>query len=462
MRSTQRDNRASLPVENPATETTAGYVAAHDETDLEAAIGRARAALPSWGSDESIRREMLREVARTLRANAGELAETVTTEQGKPVRNARIEVDRAAAWFDYFAQQPLVTVPPPRRDAEVRVRRRPAGIVAAITPSNYPVLLAAWKLAPALLAGNCVILKPSPATPLATARLGILLNEFLPAGVATVLTGDSALGRAMVAHADVRVVSFTGSPEVGWAIADAVPRATRVILELGGNDPAILLPDADVAGLANALFGAAFLNNGQACIAVKRVYVPERLEPELTEALAHLARTSVVGHGMEPGTRFGPLVTCELRDKVAGLVDDARRRGAAIAAGGRSPDRRGHFYLPTVVARAADDMPIVAEEQFGPALPVVAYSDLASVVSVVNSGRYGLGASVWGSDLDQARAVAARLDCGIRWINCHGRQEPELPFGGRRISGIGVENGTWGIENYSDLAVDYEPRSLIS
>ncbi|ONH31736.1 aldehyde dehydrogenase family protein [Pseudofrankia asymbiotica] len=449
----------ALEVENPATEKVLDWVPRTGADELDAIVGRARAALRDWGSDEQRRREALTRIASALRGDVDTLAVLLSREQGKPVANARIEITRAASWFDHYASQPLV-VEPEVAGARVRVVRGPVGIVAAITPSNYPVLLAVWKFAPALLTGNAVIVKPSPATPLSTLRVVELMNAVLPEGIVTVVVGESALGQALVTHRDIRVVSFTGSPEVGWSIAQSTSPRTRVVLELGGNDPAILLPDVDLAAHAEAIFRAAFLNNGQACIAIKRVYAPRSIAGEVVEALADLAGRAVVGEGTEPGVQFGPLVTRDLRDKVDGLVEDARGRGATVASGGHRLDRPGYFYEPTIVAGATDDMPLVAGEQFGPALPIVAYDpgNLDAVVDTVNGGDFGLGASVWGADVDAAAALARHVSAGVRWVNCHGRQEPVFPFGGKRRSGLGVENGPWALDTYSDLTVDYIPR----
>ncbi|MEV4257116.1 aldehyde dehydrogenase family protein, partial [Spirillospora sp. NPDC049652] len=337
---------------------------------------------------------------------------------------------------------------------------RPLGVVAAITPWNFPLLLAAWKLGPALLAGNTVVLKPSPYTPLSSLLLGEALRDVLPPGVLNVVSGGDELGAWMTAHPVPRKISFTGSVTTGKRVAaSAAPDLKRVTLELGGNDPAILLDDVDPAAVAAKLFGAAFTNNGQVCSAVKRVYAPEAIYDDVVEALAARAREAKVGDGAAEGVEYGPINNRPQYERVSELVADAIAGGAKAAAGGRPMDRPGYFFEPTILAGAEDGTRIVDEEQFGPALPVIAYRDLDEAVARANGTHFGLSGSVWGGDADRAAEVAGRLECGTSWVNTHLALAPHQPFGGFKWSGVGVENGPWGLSGFTELQVIHRARS---
>jgi acyl-CoA reductase-like NAD-dependent aldehyde dehydrogenase len=315
------------------------------------------------------------------------------------------------------------------------------------------------KIAPALAAGNTVVLKPSPFTPLATLRLGELLRPVLPPGVLNVVSGGDALGVRMTGHPAVRKITFTGSVATGKRVAAAAaPDLKRITLELGGNDPAIVLDDADVDAVADGIFWSSFANAGQICSAIKRVYVPRSLHDALVDALADRARKVVVGDGTEKGTRLGPITTRPQFERVCELVEDALARGARAAAGGAPLDRPGNFFAPTVLTGIEDGVRIVDEEQFGPALPVVAYRDLEDAVERANGTHFGLDGSVWSADPERAASVATRLECGTVWINTHLVQGPAQPFGGARWSGIGVENGPWGLAGFYELQTLYRAR----
>jgi len=297
------------------------------------------------------------------------------------------------------------------------------------------------KIAPALAAGNTVVLKPSPFTPLATLRLGELLRDVFPPGVLNVVSGGDALGARMTEHAAVRKITFTGSVATGKRVAAAAATdLKRITLELGGNDPAILLDDANVDAVADGLFWSSFANSGQICSAIKRVYVPRALHDALAEALAERARKAVVGNGAEKGTQLGPITTRPQFERVCELVEDALAAGGKAVAGGAPIDGPGNFFAPTVLTGVADGTRIVDEEQFGPVLPLVPYDDLDDAVRRANGTHFGLDASVWSADADRATEVAGRLECGTAWINTHLMQGPAQPFGGRKWSGIGVEN----------------------
>ncbi|POM22419.1 Glutarate-semialdehyde dehydrogenase DavD [Actinomadura rubteroloni] len=451
---------AAFGVVNPATGRVAGHAPGASRAQLDAAMEAAARALPGWRADEDARRKALLAVADLLFARAEEIGRIVTLEQGKPLGEAALEVAGAGVWFKYYAELDL-----PReiiQDDEralVEVVRRPVGVVAAITPWNYPLLLAAWKLAPALLAGNTVVLKPSPYTPLSSLVLGEALRDVLPPGVLNVVTGGDELGAWMTSHPVPRKISFTGSVATGRRVAAAAaPDLKRVTLELGGNDAAILLDDVDPAAVAGRLFGAAFANNGQVCSAVKRVYVPDALYDDVVDALAAQARAARVGDGMTEGVQYGPVNNRPQFERVGELVAEALAGGARAAAGGGPLPGPGYFFAPTILADVPDGARVVDEEQFGPALPVLRYRTVEEAVARANGTLFGLSGSVWGADADRAAGIAGRLECGTAWVNTHLALAPHQPFGGFKWSGLGVENGPHGLHGFTELQVVHRAR----
>ena len=444
---------------DPATQEPCGYAPECTSAQLDEAVATAARAQQAWALDETARRATLAQSADRLEAAADELGRLICAEQGRPLSNAVGEVRACALWLRYHAELAL----PERRlteaaQARVVVGYRPHGVVAAITPWNFPLLLATWKLAPALLTGNAVVLKPSPFTPLATLRMGELLRDVIPPGVLNVVSGGDALGAQLVAHPEVRKISFTGSVAAGQAVARiAADGFKRVTLELGGNDAAIVLDDADPASIADALFWSAFDNTGQVCAAVKRVYVARAVAPELTDALVAIAERVRVGPGREEGVDLGPLTTRPQYDRVEHLVADAVASGARAVTGGHALEGPGNFFEPTLLIGAAPESAIVAEEQFGPVLPLLVYDDVEGALAAANATRFGLCGSVWGKDVERAARVAERLVCGTAYVNSHGAVAPYQPFGGVRYSGIGVENGPWGAEAYGDFRVTALP-----
>jgi acyl-CoA reductase-like NAD-dependent aldehyde dehydrogenase len=341
-------------------------------------------------------------------------------------------------------------------DAEKRIQviRKPLGAVAAITPWNYPIILLVFKLAPALLAGNTVVAKPSPFTPLSSLLLAEIFKDIVPAGVLNMITGGADVGAALTGHPDIRKISFTGGIPTGKKIMQgAASDLKRITLELGGNDPAIVLDDADPADIAERIFWAAFQNSGQLCMAIKRLYVPDKLHDPLVDALAEQCRSVKVGGGLEEGTQLGPLNNNAQFDKVRRMVDDAVEAGATIAAGGKPLDRPGYFYPPTLVTGARAGMALVDEEQFGTALPVIRYRDLDDAIGQANGTHYGLSGSVWTSDTARGEAIAREIDAGTVWVNQHFDVSPLAPMGGFKWSGIGRENGRWGYEGFTEVQV---------
>ena len=441
---------------NPATGRVFAHAPAVGVDQLDHVFSTAQRAYDSWQDDEPARRAALRAAADRLESAADELAPLLTAEQGKPLLHARDEITRSAMWLRYYAdlEVPREIV---RDDAEAyqEVVRRPLGVVVAITPWNFPIMLAFWKIAPALRAGNTVVVKPSPYTPLTMLAVGRLLREVLPAGVLSVISGPEPLGAAAVAHRIPRKVSFTGSTVVGRQVGIAAAADfKRVTLELGGNDPAILLGDVDVDRIAPSLFWSAFVNSGQVCLGAKRIYVHHSIHARVVEAMAALAGTVVVDDGAMPGAQFGPLNNLPQFERVKDLVGDAVHHGAAVAFGGAPLDRDGYFYPPTVLSAVTDGIRVVDEEQFGPVMPIVAFDDEADVLRRANASAYGLTASVWSADPERAYALAAKVDSGQVSVNVHGGGiMPTLPFGGHKDSGIGVENGPWGLASYTDIQV---------
>ncbi len=365
---------ATFGVVNPATGEVFAKAPECTRAQLDAAFDAAAKAARDWKADEGARRAALLKAADVLLAQAAtELAPILTAEQGKPLGDAAIEGFASAIWCQYFAN--LEMVPQVIQDddsAYVELARRPLGVVAAITPWNFPLTLAFWKIAPALLAGNTLVLKPSPFTPLTTLKVGELLRDVFPPGVVNIVSGGDELGAWMTSHPVPRKVSFTGSVETGKKVAlSAAPDLKRVTLELGGNDPAIVLEDADPAAVASAIFAGAFTNNGQVCSAIKRVYVPEALYDDVVEGLAAHARSIKVGEGTEEGVKLGPINNAPQYERVKELVADALSSGATAVTGGKAMDRAGYFFEPTILTGLSDGTRIVDEEQFGPALPVI-------------------------------------------------------------------------------------------
>jgi acyl-CoA reductase-like NAD-dependent aldehyde dehydrogenase len=442
-------------VVNPATGAPLSDCPAASRAQLDEAMDAAARAFAGWRRDLAARRQALAECAAAVAARAGELGRLLTQEQGKPLKAAEREVQGAAHWLRATAALEL-PVEVLQDDAKLRVelRRRPLGVVAAITPWNFPLALAAIKIAPALLAGNTMVLKPSPYTPLATLKLGEILGAVLPPGVLNVLAGDDALGAWMSEHPTVRKISFTGSVATGKKVAAAAAAdLKRVTLELGGNDPAIVLDDVDVAKVAPKLFWNAFQNSGQVCIAIKRLYVAETIFQPLVDALGELARAARVGDGLEPGVELGPLNNRPQLERVSALVDDALAAGGRAVTGGRRLERPGWFYPPTLVTGVGEGVRLIDEEQFGPALPILPFGSVDEAVARANATHFGLGGSVWSADAARGAEIAAELECGTGWVNHHSAMSPTVPFGGLKWSGIGVENGRWGLESFSELQV---------
>lgn len=449
---------SDFAVLNPATGTEVGRAPNMGGAELDAAVAVARAAFVSWSaqSDAALQAACAAVTAK-IEEHAGELAEIITLEQGKPLNGlgSRWEVGGAVAWAGYTTGLSLpVKVLQDNEQGRVELHRKPLGVVGSITPWNFPVMIAVWHILPALRTGNTVVVKPSPYTPLSTLRLVEIMNEVLPPGVVNVVTGDDRafnLGGAMSAHPDIAKIVFTGSCATGQKVMQsAAATMKRLTLELGGNDAGIVLPDADPLEIAEGLFWGAFINNGQTCAAMKRLYVHDTIHDAVCDALVAYAKNIPVGNGMDEASILGPVQNRMQFDKVSRLVADAKERGNVLLGGAPG---EGLFFPPTIVSGLRNGDPLVDEEQFGPALPIIRYSDVEEAIRLANDSPNGLGGSVWSSDIKAAKTVASRLACGSVWINKHGAIQPNAPFGGVKASGVGVEFAEEGLAEYTDIQV---------
>ncbi len=454
------DGASTKDVINPATGEVFQQAPKADEAQLHDAVAAAKAAFPAWAAlTIEQRREKLLQLADAMDAKLAEFAELLTREQGKPLDQAQGEVFFCGYTLRLIANMELSPrVVKENEHAKVMEHRKPLGVVATITPWNFPMLMVINKLAPALLAGNTLVLKPAPTTPLTTLMIGELCADIFPPGVVNTLVDDNDLGALLSSHPDVAKVSFTGSTATGKKVlSSATPTLKRVTLELGGNDAALVLDDVNVAEVAAQVYNAATYNAGQICVAVKRVYVPEHLYDEFCQSLANLAKAAVVGDGTQAGTQVGPLQNKMQYDKVTRLLEETRACGNVIA-GGELLEGPGYFVTPAIVRDVSDDAAIVADEQFAPILPVLSYKDLDEAINRINATDFGLAGSVWASDIGRAAEVAQRIDAGTVWVNSHMALDPEVPFRGAKQSGMGVELGQEGLHEFTQASVITVPN----
>jgi acyl-CoA reductase-like NAD-dependent aldehyde dehydrogenase len=443
--------RSYHEVRNPATGEVVGQMPLGTRSDIDAAVTAARRALRTWSrvSDDA-RKLACKQIADRLGEKIEGFARLLTLEQGKPLQGlgSRWEIGGTQAWTAYTGALEIpVKVLQDSNEGRVELHRKPIGVVGSITPWNFPVLIASWHVIPAIRAGNTVVIKPSAYAPLATIRFVELMNEVLPPGVVNLVAGDDALGAELSSHPGVDKMCFTGSIATGRKImAGAADTLKRLTLELGGNDAAIVLPDAEPARIAEGLFWGAFINNGQTCAAIKRLYVHDKVYDEVCDELAKLAASVKVGDGLDENSVLGPIQNQMQYNRVRELVTDAVAQGGRILVGG-VPERQGAgFFFPvTLVADVDHGVRLVDEEQFGPVLPIIRYSDVQAIVDKANDNPNGLGGSVWSSDTEAAKRLASRMECGIAWVNKHGAIQPNAPFGGIKQSGIGVEFGEEGL-----------------
>ena len=443
-------------VMNPSTGAVVGRAPLASAADVDDAVAAATQAFPGWrDTADAERAEACRRIAIAIESHSEALARLLTEEQGKPLNGlgSRFEIGGAVAWTRYTAELTLpVEVIQDGPEGRVELHRKPIGVVGSITPWNWPVMIACWHIIPAVRTGNPVVIKPSPLTPLSTIRLVEIINEVLPPGVVNVVTGENDLGSLMTSHPGVAKLTFTGSTATGRKIMqNAAGTLKRLTLELGGNDAGVVLPDANPKEIAEGLFWGAFINNGQTCAALKRLYAPDNLYDEICRELTAYAKTVRVGDGLDEAAVLGPLQNRRQFEIVSGFVEEARAKGGRVLIGGEPLGGAGYFYPVTLVADVDSGCSLVDEEQFGPALPIIRYRDVEEAISKANANPMGLGGSVWSTNHEAAKRVASRLEAGSVWINKHGAIQPNAPFGGVKQSGMGVEFGVDGLKEFTTI-----------
>jgi acyl-CoA reductase-like NAD-dependent aldehyde dehydrogenase len=447
----------TFDVLNPADESVVAACPEATPAQVDAAVAAARKALPGWSAlPDAERVAKLNAIADLIKAHSRELSELLTREQGKTQSGpgANLEVGGAEAWTRVTAalNLPDETIDDPQ--SKIVVLRKPVGVVASITPWNWPLMIAVWHIMPALRAGCTVVNKPAPFTPLSTLRLIELMNQVLPPGVVNSVAGDGSLGARLASHPDVDKVVFTGSIPTGQKImSGAVATLKRLTLELGGNDAGVVLPGTQIDPLLEKLFWGCFLNAGQTCSCLKRLYVHADQYEEVVAKFADYVSKIPVGDGFDPKNLIGPVSNKAQLNIVSRLVDEARARGARIVTGGVRPKGPGYFYPLTLIADVTDDMGIVKEEQFGPVIPIIKYHTIEEAMQRANSLDVGLGGSVWGNDPEEAASYARQLECGTAWVNQHAVLHPMAPMGGVKMSGIGIEFNVDGLREYTTVQV---------
>ncbi|WP_417320641.1 aldehyde dehydrogenase family protein [Emcibacter sp.] len=449
-----------MDIFNPATGELLGKCPVAGREQLDAAVSAAAEAFKSWSqTSDEVRKAACHGMGKILEDHAEELAKLVTEEQGKPLNGlgSRFELGGCQAWTHYTADLELpVKVVQDNEEGYVELHRKPVGVVGSITPWNWPLMIAIWHVVPAIRSGNTVVIKPSPYTPLGTLRMVELMAASLPPGVLNVISGRDDLGQMMSEHPGIQKIVFTGSCATGGKImASAAPTLKRLTLELGGNDAGIVLPDVDPQAIAEGLFWGAFINGGQTCAALKRLYVHEDIYEDVCAALTGYAANLPMGNGLDENTALGPVQNEMQYNKVRDLVSDAVANGARVLLGADPKEGPGYFYPATLLADVSNGMRIVDEEQFGPALPIIKFSSLDEAIEMANASENGLGGSVWSADVDRAKEIALRMECGSVWINKHGMIQPNVPFGGVKKSGIGVEFGEEGLKEYTTIQAVY-------
>ncbi|QGN56510.1 aldehyde dehydrogenase family protein [Novosphingobium sp. Gsoil 351] len=440
-----------ISVVNPATGRVFAQAPDCSAAQLDQAVAAARQAFTTWRKVPLEERQALvRKAGTRLIENAPELSRLFTQEQGRPVGAAEQEIAGAGLWMHAVAQMaPPIHVSEDSAAQLVETRYVPLGVICAISPWNFPVSLAMWKVAPALVAGNTIVLKPSPFTPLCTLRIGQIFAEILPAGVLNVISGGDALGPLMTAHPGFDKISFTGSSATGKRVMESAAKdLKRVTLELGGNDAAIVMPDVDLDEVAEKIFFGAFFNTSQICVATKRLYVHDSIYDDLRDRLVAIAQRTKVGDGSEQGTVLGPIQNERQYRRVSELLEDARNANLTLLHGGEVPNNGGYFIPLTIVDNPPENARVVQEEAFGPILPMLRFTEIDEVIERVNDSEYGLAGAVWSKDTDKALEIARSIETGTVWINQNLMLRPDTAFGGRKNSGLGVENGLDGLLEY--------------
>ncbi|MEC8836762.1 MAG: aldehyde dehydrogenase family protein [Pseudomonadota bacterium] len=447
------DNGEWLEVLNPANEQVVGRVPAAGKDELDRAVAAARRAFKSWKkTSHEERQQVVQGIAAAIKENADELFRLLTTEQGKPHAQAQQEIYGAAGLA--AAQSTLTLDDVVNQDDDTRLsrtRRVPVGVVGGIVPWNFPIMMAIQKIVPALVAGCTIVLKPSPFTPLTTLRIAELIKDVVPAGTVNIITGEDTLGPLITGHPDIDKITFTGSTATGKKIMEgAAGDLKRITLELGGNDASIVLPDADVEKVAEQLFWSSFSNAGQVCIAAKRIYIHEDIYDDLSKAIAEYAKTVVVGDGSQQGTGVGPIQNKKQYERVLELIQDAKDNGYKFLTGGdKDPSGTGYYVPITILDNPPEDARIVAEEQFGPVMPLMKFGSVDEVIERANNSEYGLAGAVWTKDTDKGVEIAEQLETGTVWINEFMQLSPFAPFGGHKQSGFGAEYGIDGLKEFT-------------
>jgi len=444
-------------VRNPATGEVFAHCSVADGSHLDQAVAAAERAFRSWSLEpDAVRKAKVHELAGILEKHTPELMEILTQENGKPLGGFQgigsgMELGGSVAWTRVTAELELPAEVIQDDDyARIEVHRKPLGVVGSIPPWNWPLMIAIWHVMPAIRTGNTVVIKPSSLTPLTTMRFVELANEVLPPGVLNIVTAESGIGSAMAKHPGIRKMVFTGSTPTGKLIMqNGAANLKRCTLELGGNDAGIVLPDVDPKEIAPKLFAVGFHNSGQTCACLKRLYVHEAVYEDICREMTAIAVSVTMGNGLEKGVEFGPLQNEDQLKLVMELAEDAKKAGGRFLCGGEKSTGPGYFFPLTLVADVTDGVRLVDEEQFGPILPIIKYSDIEDVLKRANNSPFGLGGSVWSRDVEKAKRIAARLECGTAWVNDHASIQPNAPFGGVKESGYGVEFGNYGLEEYT-------------
>lgn len=453
---------STIDVYNPATGTVFASVPDCTAEQLDAAVESSKKAFKTWKKVPiEDRAEYLRKIGRVITENADELTTLFTQEQGRPLDFARLEIESCEEWLKSIAEvRPPVNVSEDSAEQFVETRYFSLGVVCGIAPWNFPINLAIWKIAPALLAGNTMVLKPSPFTPLCTLKIAELLRDVLPEGVLNVITGGDNLGPMMTSHPGFAKISFTGSTATGKRVMESASKdLKRLTLELGGNDAAIVLPDVDVNEIAEKIFFGAFFNASQICIATKRLYVHEDVYEPLKDKLLEIARATKVGNGLEAGIGMGPIQNKRQYDRVMNLLDDAKQSGLSLEYGSEVPEGDGYFVPITIVDNPPEDSRVVQEEAFGPILPMIKFNDIDKVIEKANDSEYGLAGAVWSKDDEKGIEVARQIETGTVWINQNLILRPDTVFAGHKNSGFGGENGIEGLLEFMQPQAVYLAKS---
>lgn len=441
-------SNSQIDVYNPATGQVVAAVPDCTEDQLDEAVQSARSAFPAWRDLTFEKRaEKIVSFGKAVTKHQNEFTALFTKEQGRPIGFAATEIAGLETWFNATAElRPPVNVAEDSAEQYVETRYVPLGVVCAIVPWNFPIALLGTKIAPALLAGNTVVLKPSPFTPLCTLKLSELAKDIFPKGVLNIISGGEQLGPQMTSHSGFDKISFTGSSATGKKVMETASKdLKRVTLELGGNDAAIVLDDVDVEQVAEKIFFGAFFNTAQVCVATKRLYVHEDIYDSLRDRLHAIASATIVGDGSQQGVTMGPIQNKRQYDRVVELMEDAKSEGLTLLQGRDVPDGEGYFVPITIVDNPPEESRVVQEEAFGPILPMMKFNDIEDVIVKANDSQYGLAGAVWSKDTGKAVDIARQIETGTIWVNQNLNMRPDTPFGGRKQSGVGVEYGVEGL-----------------